>query len=266
VDTRAAPGAILRCSVRVRGLVSLNDRQRAVLARVAGGDDLAGAESGVKRSARVLQDRGLVAISRPGGQWRVCPTEAGTYCHEHGRYPERPTGRKRPERRRRHRTAGLQVDKSADPNSATRSEAPTPKRAAPHATAVIGRQRHAAASQLIDELVRRGRKLVPRPDTPAEIEWRRVIDFAKRHRMGPPATRIEKKRTDSGDLLIQLLDGYHANHPSLAIDQGRTASGRRGCRRPTGWVGWDGRRGGGGSRGAGRVRRTRVVAAWCRFG
>lgn len=43
-----------------------------------------------KASAVALKNRGLVTISRKGGQYRVTPTEAGRYFCEHGTLPPAP--------------------------------------------------------------------------------------------------------------------------------------------------------------------------------
>jgi hypothetical protein len=87
--------------------------------------------------------------------------------------------------------------------------------------------------------------VIRQPNEAAQTQWRRVVDFAKRNRMLPPGTRVEKTRLRTGDVQIQLLDGYHPNtrpdrigsglsvpipteldaaHPvvdALGIDQGR---------------------------------------------
>ncbi|WP_434447597.1 hypothetical protein [Lentzea sp. E54] len=52
---------------------------------------------------------------------------------------------------------------------------------------------------------------IAQPDEDAVGEWRRVVDFAKRHKLLPAGTRIEKQRMYNGDLVLRLLDGVHAN-------------------------------------------------------
>lgn len=42
-------------------------------------------------------------------------------------------------------------------------------------------------------------------------EWRRVVDFAKRHRMVPDGHYLEKQKQWNGDLRIQLMPGTHSN-------------------------------------------------------
>jgi hypothetical protein len=64
---------------------------------------------------------------------------------------------------------------------------------------------------LVEELVEHRCKVVRQPDEAARTEWRRVVDFAKRHQMLPAGSRVEKSGTRTGDLRIQLLDGLHPN-------------------------------------------------------
>jgi hypothetical protein len=55
----------------------LNDRQLALLQRVASGDDLATAANGDKRSASALHNRGLLLVRR--SPWGATITEAGRF-------------------------------------------------------------------------------------------------------------------------------------------------------------------------------------------
>jgi hypothetical protein len=66
----------------------LNERQFAVLEWVGRGcPDGVWDASGYKASCQALQNRGLVKISRRGGQWSVIPTDAGSHYLAHGAYP-----------------------------------------------------------------------------------------------------------------------------------------------------------------------------------
>ena len=63
----------------------LSDRQLLLLRRIAGGDDLSGPDGVDQRnSARGLQTRRLVDISRRGGTWRARVTGAGRFYLDHG--------------------------------------------------------------------------------------------------------------------------------------------------------------------------------------
>ncbi|MFD3618770.1 hypothetical protein ACFWWT_26715 [Streptomyces sp. NPDC058676] len=55
--------------------------------------------------------------------------------------------------------------------------------------------------------------IISKPDESEITEWRRVIDFAKRHGLIPQGKRIEKQRlwNAARDLQISLVDGPHAN-------------------------------------------------------
>ncbi|MFD7016391.1 hypothetical protein [Streptomyces sp. NPDC059928] len=55
--------------------------------------------------------------------------------------------------------------------------------------------------------------IIHAPDEAQVVEWRRVIDFAKRHGLVPSGKRVEKFRmfNRTRDLQISLLDGPHPN-------------------------------------------------------
>lgn len=173
---------------------SLNERQLAVLRRIADGDELSD-DHQARISARALHDRLLVKISKQGG-WSAQLTDAGRYYLDHGHHPEHP--RARP-------TAG-----GADTGTAT-VEVPKARTAPRHATARIGAERRAAAIALIAELVAESEKHIEDADEATLAEWRRVIDYAKRHHLVPEGKRIEKLNGYGGDLTIRLLSGTHAN-------------------------------------------------------
>lgn len=188
----------------------LTDRQRALLQRVASGDDLADAPNGDKRSAAVLHDRGLVVVR--GSPWRVAITEAGRFYLEHGRFPDKTRTRvaaQVKQQANRQRAANTQV---LPPPLATTSPArPRPKRPPPHATARISTERRAAAVELVDELVVAEEKVIKNPDEAAQTHWRQVVDFAKRNQLVPAGKRIERTLTRWGELRIRLLNGPHPN-------------------------------------------------------
>ncbi|MEU3325792.1 hypothetical protein [Streptomyces albus] len=53
--------------------------------------------------------------------------------------------------------------------------------------------------------------IISDPSEEEITEWRRVVDFAKRHGLAPPGKRIEKNRMWNRDLQISLVDGPHPN-------------------------------------------------------
>lgn len=147
--------------------------------------DLSGdANSPTRTSANALRNRGLITIQRRAGNWEADITDAGRFYLANGHHPDDPR-RKTPE--------------AATPKPSARQKATTT------ATPPISDRRRAAAEELVERLV--ADKLVE-----LEVEtddqnthWRRVIDFAKRHRLHPDGTRIEKMRPHQGVLQVQLL-------------------------------------------------------------
>ncbi|MBF6063279.1 hypothetical protein IU500_17490 [Nocardia terpenica] len=67
----------------------INDRQADLLERIADGDDLSKPEAVSQRaSARALQARGLITISKRKGVFTASVTDVGRYYLEHGYHPE----------------------------------------------------------------------------------------------------------------------------------------------------------------------------------
>ncbi|GGT60512.1 hypothetical protein GCM10014713_62470 [Streptomyces purpureus] len=56
----------------------------------------------------------------------------------------------------------------------------------------VARARRARAQDLIERLLIEGRVRITDPDDDAVAEWRRVVNYAKRHGMEPAGRRIEK--------------------------------------------------------------------------
>ncbi|WP_327357662.1 hypothetical protein [Streptomyces sp. NBC_01304] len=52
------------------------------------------------------------------------------------------------------------------------------------------------------------------PDDDEVAEWRRVVDYAKRHGLEPPGRRIEKARLGARGWVFYLADGAHPNSRS----------------------------------------------------
>jgi hypothetical protein len=188
----------------------LTDRQRAILQRVADGDDLADAPAGDKRSTGALHDCGLVAVRR--SPWQAAITDAGRFYLEHGRYPDKTRNRATVQVKRHAEQRPSTSNETRAQPAATSSLTPASrKRSPPHTTARISAERRTAAVELVDELIAMGEKVVKPVDEAVLTHWRRVIDFAKRNQLVPAGKRIEKTRTKWGELRIRLLSGPHPN-------------------------------------------------------
>jgi hypothetical protein len=180
----------------------LNARQMDVLRRIGNGDDLSRPEDvGLRTSARALQGRGLVKVTRRDGGWQAVITGAGEYYLQHGRHPGHPG----PEQQ------DTPVRQPA--LSAQRAQRP------------LSQNRHAAAARLIKRLESEQQITIEDPTDDIVTEWRRTIDFAKRHGLVPSGKWIEKRRDWSRDLTIELLTGDPPNkrvhvdgeHPAIPV-------------------------------------------------
>lgn len=192
----------------------INERQLAVLQRVADGDCLDTADAAVRKSARALQDRSLVEISRRGGEYRATLTDAGHFYLKHGCHPDHPDA---PSTQSRAETDAIREAANSNSDTDTRS-ATQIHRPPPHTTARIAAARKVAAQALIAELEKNPQKYVEDADDHTVAEWRKIIDFAKRHNLVPDGHRIEKSHDYGGGLLIKLLPGTHANTRDQVAD------------------------------------------------
>lgn len=186
--------------MRVRcGLVIVdrhpNERQRALLERLAAGEEHPAAWTpGDWRSAYALRDRGLLRVSRGGGEALVEVTEDGRYYLRHGHRPQEPT--------------------PAEGGARAASGGPAGRRrsSVSYAERPVARARRAKATELVERLLTEGRVRVADDDQVAE--WRKVIDYAKRHGLEPPGKRIEKVRLGAGVWELCLAEGSHPNSRS----------------------------------------------------
>jgi hypothetical protein len=168
----------------------LNQRQRAVLERVAAGDDLSTADGiPLRTCARALQWRRLVDVTRRRGVWRAAITEAGRFYLAHGHHPDHPAHRPRP---------------ATPPRAMT---AAAPAGAQPPTGAMV------LAQRLLDELTAGGGLVrVEQPDPPTRARYRRAIHAAKQHRLVPEGHQLRHTGRDRGDLVIRLFDPGHRQH------------------------------------------------------
>ncbi len=194
----------------------LNDRQLTVLTRLAGHEDLSGPDDvRARHSGSALRDRGLITISRRGGAWSAELTPAGHYYLEHGHHPDHPdsvdsSAMTTQPRLQEHPqpTAKSAARRAGTPGTST---PPTPRKRRPTNEAITNRRR-AAALKLITDLVENGPVEILRPTAEQTAEWRKIVDFAKRHNLVPKGKRIEKMRHWDGlKVEIKLLSGSHPN-------------------------------------------------------
>ncbi|WP_251056411.1 hypothetical protein [Streptomyces sp. ISL-94] len=170
----------------------MNERQLELLRKLQGGEGL-GSDPGLRRTAYALRDRGLLAVARQQGEGvRTQVTEAGVFYLEHGHHPDDPK------------------------HVATERKEGAETRLVSYADRPVARARRAKAEQLVERLVAERRVVFPDPDEDEVGEWRRVIDYAKRHGLVPPGRRIEKQRlwNRGRDLQISLEEGPHPNEKS----------------------------------------------------
>jgi hypothetical protein len=203
---------------------ALNDRQLALLRNIAAGEDPGAQDPSMRRSTYALRDRGLVTVSRRGGGWRADVTEAGRFYLEHGHHPEHPA---------RGRTAAGESKvpvavakggvRGSTTTTTTHGSAPATthkKQPTPYSERPIPVARRAKATKLVERLVAERHVVISKPDEDEITEWRRVIDFAKRHGLVPSGKRIEKQRlwNVGRDLQISLVDGPHANSGRRSLE------------------------------------------------
>ncbi|MFE6530140.1 hypothetical protein ACFVMA_14495 [Streptomyces rochei] len=195
---------------------ALNDRQLTLLRDIADGKDPSAQDPGMRRSTYALRDRGLVTVSRQGGGWQTQVTEAGQFYLERGHHPEHPTLGGAPGAGSKTsvtvatgtaRDAETTITPRLHKGTTAQKKSPTPYSERPLPVA-----RRAQATKLVERLVAGGHVVISEPDEAEITEWRRVVDFAKRHGLAPAGKRIEKQRLwNAGrDLQISLVDGPHA--------------------------------------------------------
>lgn len=170
----------------------LNERQFFLLKRISEGDDLSGPDGVSSRvSARGLQSRRLVTVSRRGGAWRATITDAGRFYLEHGYHPDHP-------------------DRQAIDMGASLSARPVTRR--PAATTNSGQLQarsplRAQAATLIERLRAQGGTItIESPDDDTRALYRRVIHAAKQHQLVPAGFHLKHTGRGSGDLIIRLSD------------------------------------------------------------
>ncbi|WP_327745304.1 hypothetical protein [Streptomyces europaeiscabiei] len=165
---------------------ALNERQRVLLERLAAGEEPGAWAPGEWRSAYALRDRGLLTVSRGGDEVRIAVTETGRFYLRHGHHPDDPAFADVDVHRESARPA-------APAKEGGRREATSRRRRlTPYSERPVARARKAQAQELIERLATEGRVRFADPDDDEVAEWRRVVNYAKRHGLEPPGKRIEK--------------------------------------------------------------------------
>ncbi|WP_251061420.1 hypothetical protein [Streptomyces sp. ISL-100] len=186
----------------------MNERQRALLVRLANGGDPTTWTPGDWRSAYALRDRGLLRVGRRGREVHAEVTEAGRFYLRHGHHPDDPA----------FTDGGVQAVSAGTSAPATdsrrrgstgRTRSPTPYSERP-----VARARRAKARELVERLVAERRVRLAEPDDDEVAEWRRVVDYAKRHGLEPQGKRIEKVRFGAHGVEMFLAEGPHPNSRS----------------------------------------------------
>lgn len=179
----------------VRRWDPLNERQLHVLNEVAGGNDLSDPDAmHLRQSARALQHRGLLSISKKNGVWRAQLTDAGQFYLDHGHHPDHPD----------HVTSDVSdaprktARKPTSPAAAAKSVTPAQQRS----ESVVKR-----AERLIEQLRSEGGILrIQDLDRAARAEYRRIIHAAKQHKLVPARHHLMYSGRDTGDLVIRLAE------------------------------------------------------------
>lgn len=182
---------------------ALNDRQLTLLRQIGEGDDLSGADGVSHRtSARALQTRGLVDVTRKGGVWRATVTEAGLYYLEHKRHPDHPDmSTSRPEQAPHSPGRVPQVAKAVLRTTSS------PRVDTSQSGAIVTRAR-----SLIEQLEREGGTVrLESPDASTRALYRRIIHAAKQHGLVPEGHQLLYTGRSKGDVVIMLSDGSEAS-------------------------------------------------------
>lgn len=176
-----------------------NERQRALLERLAAGEEPGAWAPGDWRSAYALRDRGLLTVDKGGGAARVEVTDAGRFYLRHGRHPDDAVPAD-------HGGPSVPVE-----SSASYGERP------------VARARRAKARELVERLLAEGHVRFAHADDEEIAEWRRVVNYAKRHGMEPEGKRIEKVPYGRLGLEFFLAEGPHPNARSQRPKTGTSA-------------------------------------------
>jgi len=144
---------------------------------------------GAKQTARALQGRRLVTVSRRGGRWSATLTERGRYYLDNGRHP-------------------------AVAGTATTTTGEIPENSSTQAVAG-GKGSQPSVIQEATALIERlqansGTVVVPDPDADTRASYRRAVHAAKQHKLVPDGYDLRHTGRNTGDLVVRL---YSAAQP-----------------------------------------------------
>ncbi|WP_406073826.1 hypothetical protein [Micromonospora sp. NBC_01638] len=182
----------------------LKQHQLLLLRRIGDGDDLSGPDGLDQRhSARALQTRRLVDISRRGGVWRAQITDAGRFYLDNGIHPDHP------DRLLSNTAAPRQPARST--TTAKQSQSGSTRSGVGGATATASSTRSPTAAmieqarRLVERLQAEGGTVrVESPDSEERARYRRVIHAAKQHGLVPAGFHLKHTGRAAGDLIIRL--------------------------------------------------------------
>lgn len=113
----------------------------------------------------------------------------------------------------------LMIDDDSAVAGGSESAVPAKPRT-PYSERPVARVRRAKARELIERLVAEGHVRITDPDDDEVAEWRRVVNYAKRHGLEPAGKRIEKVPYGGPGLELFLAEGPHPNARSQRPREG----------------------------------------------
>ncbi|MFB6830684.1 PE-PGRS family protein [Streptomyces hydrogenans] len=179
----------------------LNDRQLAMLTRIAEGTDpVTSASPELAITARALKSRGLITMPRHGGRWQAEITDDGRFYLEHGHHPDRPEPAPR-----KQRPVGAEPKPEATTPPRQRVAPPPETKPAPARPAKPPRQSPAEiGAALIAEVQKAGRFLrIPDPSDEQRARYRRAFDAARQ--CAPDGYHLKYSGRAKGDFFLGLL-------------------------------------------------------------
>ncbi|GAA2339117.1 hypothetical protein GCM10010170_021020 [Dactylosporangium salmoneum] len=145
---------------------------------------------GAKHTARALQGRRMVTVSRRDGRWFAALTELGRYYLDNGQYPT-ATGTT---------TGDLSENSPTQTASGGKGQQPTAQPAAiREATVLIERLQTGGGTVVVSD-----------PDIDTRASYRRAIHAAKQNKLVPDGYELRHTGRNTGDLIIRL---YSAAQP-----------------------------------------------------
>lgn len=164
-------------------------------------------DDGKKHTARALQARRLVTVSRRGGRWSATLTERGRYYLDNGRYPPA--------------AAEAAVVTAHDPPATSSTQE---GRGGSVNQSLVQPPVIHEATALIERLqTSGGTVVVPDPDADTRARYRRTIHAAKQHNLLPDGHDLRHTGRNTGDLVVRLYSAaqpYDTDWNRLRLNQG----------------------------------------------